>query len=137
MSGLEAAGLILGAIPIVVWGLQNYRITRDSWYRSRNKALLIDRLIDALREQQLLIEIDLQILLRAADCADADWELLTTSSCYDYLKDRQLAIAFANYLGRAYEPYQSALKRCEHVVTDIAQCIEGLMPKFADPVSQD
>ncbi|KAL8931142.1 MAG: hypothetical protein Q9208_000246 [Pyrenodesmia sp. 3 TL-2023] len=133
MSGIEAAGLIVGVIPIVIWGLENYKITRNIWYRSRNKALLVDRLINALREQQVLIELDLQILLRAADCEDYETAFAEGSSCYDFLRDQQLAQPFAQYLGRAYEPYRNALGRCEQILTDLAQSIGGLMPQIPSP----
>ncbi|KAL8915411.1 MAG: hypothetical protein Q9172_006889 [Xanthocarpia lactea] len=133
MSGIEAAGLIVGAIPIIIWGLENYKVARNIWYRSRNKALLVDRLINALREQQVLIEIDLRILSRAAGCEDDEMEFLEGSSCYDFLQDQRLERPFAQYLGRAYEPYQNALGRCERILTDLAQSIGGIMPQIPSP----
>ena len=136
MSGIEAAGLIVGAIPIIIWGLENYKVARNIWYRSRNKALLVDRLINALREQQVLIEIDLRILSRAAGCEDDEIEFLEGSSCYDFLQNQRLARPFAQYLGRVYEPYQNALGRCERILTDLAQSIGGIMPQIPSPVSQ-
>lgn len=134
MSGIEAAGLIVGAIPIVIWGLENYKTTRNIWHRSRNKALLVDRLINALREQQVLIESDLQILLRAADCEDDEIAFGKESSCYELLRNQRLARPLAQYLGRAYEPYHTALGRCERILTDLAQSIGGLMPQIPSPV---
>lgn len=126
MSGIEAAGLVLGAIPIVIWGLQNYQVTREIWRRSRSKALLVDRLINALQEQRILIELDLQILLRAADFEDDEIAGLETSNCYDLLLDKRLAEPLIRYLGRVYGPYRGALERCERIVIDIAQSIGGL-----------
>lgn len=70
MSGLEVAGLVLGAIPIVIWSLEHYKTTRDYWRRSRSKRLLIDRMIKALHEQRTLMEVDLQVLSRAAGVED-------------------------------------------------------------------
>ena len=128
MSGIEVAGLVLGAVPIVIWGLEQYKTTRDIWRRSRTKALLVDRLINALQEQRVLIEIDLQLLLRAADVEDDEIVALETSSCYGLLQDSGLAKALVQYLGRAYEPYRSALQRCERILVDIARSIGGLIP---------
>ena len=126
MSGIEVAGLILGAVPIVIWGLERYKMTRDIWRRSRSKALLVDRLINALQEQKVLIEIDLQLLLRAADLDDSEIAALDISSCYGFLRDESLAKSLVQYLGRVYGPYRSALERCERILVDIARSIEGL-----------
>ena len=65
MSGFEVAGLIVGIIPIIVEALQQYKKTRERWRRFKCKALYIARLIDSLEEQQVLIQTDLNILLRA------------------------------------------------------------------------
>ncbi|KAL8676088.1 MAG: hypothetical protein Q9186_007356, partial [Xanthomendoza sp. 1 TL-2023] len=126
MSGIEAAGLVLGAIPVVIWALENYKTTREIWRRSRSKALLVDRMIDALREQRLLIELDIQVLLRAASWEDHEIAGLEDFSCYELLLDQELGAALQLHLGRAYEPYRGALARCERILTDIAQSVGGL-----------
>ena len=136
MSGIEVAGLVLGAVPIVIWGLQQYKSTRDIWRRSRSKALLVDRLINALQEQQVLIEIDLQLLLRAADFEDGEIVAMEPSNCYELLQDPRLAEPLVLYLGRVYEPYRSALERCERILVDIAQSIGGLTPGIQSHVGQ-
>lgn len=135
MSGIEVAGLVLGAIPVVIWGLENYKVTREIWRRSRSKALLVDRLINALQEQRLLIELDLQILLRAAGFEDDEIAGLETSSCYGLLLDQRLAEPLIRYLGRVYEPYRGALDRCERIIVDIAQSIGSLASQTPSQVS--
>ncbi|KAL8816326.1 MAG: hypothetical protein Q9223_004640 [Gallowayella weberi] len=129
MSGIEMAGLVLGAIPVVIWALENYKTTREIWRRSRSKALLVDRLINALKEQRLLIELDVQVLLKAASYEDHEIVDLEAFSCYELLLDQGLAVALQRYLGRVYEPYRAALGRCESILTDIAQSIGGLTPR--------
>ncbi|KAL8832344.1 MAG: hypothetical protein Q9170_004914 [Blastenia crenularia] len=130
MSGIEVAGLVLGAIPIIIWGLENYKTTREIWRRSHSKALLVDRLINALQEQRILIELDLQILLRAADYEDDEIAGLETSSFHDLLLDQGLAEPLIRYLGRIYNPYRGALERCERILIDIVQSIGGLTPQM-------
>ncbi|KAL8810331.1 MAG: hypothetical protein Q9200_002668 [Gallowayella weberi] len=129
MSGIEMAGLVLGAIPVVIWALENYKTTREIWRRSRSKALLVDRLINALKEQRLLMELDVQVLLKAASYEDHEIVDLEAFSCYELLLDQGLAVALQRYLGRVYEPYRAALGRCESILTDIAQSIGGLTPR--------
>ncbi|KAL8669620.1 MAG: hypothetical protein Q9168_005795 [Polycauliona sp. 1 TL-2023] len=133
MSGIEAAGLVLGAIPIVIGALESYKTTRKMWHQFLNKSLFVDRLINALQEQRLLIELDLQFLLRAAGCEDDTIARLDTSGCYELLLDEELAEPVRQYLGRVYEKYQVALARCERIVDDIAQCIGGLRTRDPSP----
>ncbi|KAL8801036.1 MAG: hypothetical protein Q9182_004728 [Xanthomendoza sp. 2 TL-2023] len=129
MSGIEVAGLVLGAIPVLIWALENYKTTREIWRRSRSKALLVDRLINALQEQRLLIQLDVQLLLKAASYEDHETVDLEALSCHELLLDQELAVALQLYLGRVYEPYRAALGRCESILTDIAQSIGGLTPR--------
>ena len=126
MSGIEVVGLVLGAVPIMIWGLGQYKTTRDIWRRSRSKALLVDRLIESLEEQKILIEIDLQLLLRAADLDDGEIALLDHSTVYDVLCDPDVVEALTQYLGALYNPYHKALLRCLRILADIARSIEGL-----------
>lgn len=126
MSGIEVAGLVLGAVPIVIWGLGQYKTTREIWRRSRSKALLVDRLADALEEQRTLIEIDLHLLLRAADFGDGEIAALDHAKVYDMLRDPDVVEALTRYLGPVYEPYRKALLRCLRILADITRNIGGL-----------
>ena len=50
------------------------------------KALYIDRLIEALDEQRVLIEGDLSIVLRASGVDEADLESVNADKCFLLLK---------------------------------------------------
>lgn len=137
MSGIEIAGLVLGAVPIIIWGLGQYKTTRDIWYRSRSKALLIDRLIDALEEQRFLVEMDLKLLLRAAGFEDEEFDALDPLNCCEFFQKSEVVIAITQYLGQIYyKPYQKALKRCESNLADLARSIGGLMSGVQIQVSK-
>ena len=112
MSGIEVAGLILGAVPLIIAALEQYKKTRETIYLFRRKALYIDRLIDALEEQRVLIESDLNQLLRAAGIESDEVAAAGATSCHDLLQDPDIATEIAQYLGQTFQPYQKALKRC-------------------------
>jgi len=52
MSGFEVTGVILGAIPVIISALEQYKKTRETWRRFRQKALYIDRLIQARKSRK-------------------------------------------------------------------------------------
>lgn len=96
----------------------------------------MDRLINALEAQEFLIGVDLQLLLRAADCEDDEIAGLQTSSYHERLLDQRLAKPVVEYLGQAYGPYREALANCERILEDIAQSIGGLTARPPSQVSQ-
>ncbi|KAL6718530.1 hypothetical protein ACLMJK_004622 [Lecanora helva] len=106
-----------------------YKVTRNIWTRSRTKALLVDRLIDGLREQEAVIQVDLLLLLlRAAGVEEDESPVVDGSNCYEILQKKDLAHGVSQHLGRLYDPYQKALGRCEEIVASIARSIDGLTP---------
>ncbi|KAL9116788.1 MAG: hypothetical protein Q9187_006683 [Circinaria calcarea] len=109
MSGIEVVGIILGALPVVVWGLKQYKTTHDIWRRSRSKALMVDRLIEALEEQKVLIEIDLKLLLRAADIEDEEVAALNVPNYCELLQHQDVGDAVAKYLGQPLVTFQIEL----------------------------
>ncbi|KAL8974342.1 MAG: hypothetical protein Q9197_001414 [Variospora fuerteventurae] len=135
MSGLEAAGLVLGAIPIIIWSLEKYKTTREIWRRSRNKALLVDRMINTLQEQQFLIKADLQILLRTAGVEDVETSGMDRSYYREHLVKPRITKALMRYLGPAYHVYRNRLSTCERILAEIAQNVRGLTAQTFDPKS--
>ena len=131
MSGIEIAGLILGAIPIIVIALQQYKRTRGKLSNFGHKALYVDRLIDSLEEQKVLIEVDFCVLLRAIDC---DYEPTNLSSYSQVFQDDEVTQELQDYLGAIYVPYRKALIRCEESLIGIATRISGLT--MGSPVYQ-
>lgn len=128
MSGFEITGVILGAIPVIIGALEQYKKTRETWRRVRQKALYIDRLIQALEEQKVLIETDLNLLLRAVGFENEDVVAMGSDNCHDCLRDSELATEIEQYLGQTYRPYYKALNRCEIALEEVARKIEGLVP---------
>lgn len=129
MSGFEITGVILGAIPVIIGALEQYKKARETWHRFNQKGLYIDRLIQALEEQSVLIETDLHLLLRAVGFQRDDIIAKGGNNCHDCLRDSEIATEIEQYLGQSYRPYCKALSRCEVALEEIARKIGGLVPR--------
>ena len=117
MSGFEVAGIILGAIPIIVTALQQYKTAKEKLSYFGNKALYIDRLIDSLEEQRVLIETDLYILLKATGVDIGAHSFMSHGQVF---QDDEVEKELQDYLGAIYDPYRKALVRCEGALKAIA-----------------
>ena len=111
MSGFEVVGVVLGAVPLIVSALENYKTSKRLWDRFRKTAMHIDELIEALDENKSLIETSVESLLQKADIHGA-----YTAT------DMQL------FMGKLYEPYQRALRRCHQIILNIVNKLDGLFP---------
>ena len=66
MTGIEVAGLLLGAIPIVISALGQYQQTITFFEHAVHKKRHIDQLIVALRQQEALFTSEIELMLRNA-----------------------------------------------------------------------
>ena len=127
-TGVETVGLVLGAIPIVIAALDHYNSMRRTWKDFTQKSIRIKQLIQGLREQQVLLEMDLELILRRVGAIDA---VDPPVNLADLLQTVRLADANQNLrtvLGRAFEPYIAALGVCEDSIERIVKAISGLIP---------
>ena len=128
MSGLEVAGLILAVYPILVTSLDQYKsINRKrDFFRKRDQH--VAKLIDALREQQILIESDLELLLRAADLGDDVINEIKAGDCLHLLSANNLKEDVETYMGGRYAQYVLILERSEKALIEIASNLNNLKP---------
>lgn len=121
MSGFEVVGVVLGALPLIITAVDQYRVSKRLFHVFRYKEPYIDRLIQSLKEQKFFIESDLHMTLKETF---VDQEFVqTTSVIFD---NPQVAEAVEEYLGDGYQHYIVALSRCEQILADIAGNIGGL-----------
>ena len=130
---MEAAGLVLGAVPIAIAVLQCYRTGRTLTDRVRNRKRHVDRLIRALQGHDAVLELYLIWLLKAADAYDVHHtpkdipSLLTTSEVVDRAKE---------LLGeKGFAAFQNAVSDCQDTIQTVATSIEGFMPKVVVSLS--
>ena len=125
MSGFEVAGIVLGAMPLIVSALESYKTSKKLWARFRKTALHIDELIEALAENQALIEASVDFL-----CQKLDADTFLGSDVMDYtsrLRRKDIASDIQSFMGTLYKPYKTALLRCESTLWKIVNKFDGLI----------
>ena len=127
MSGFEVVGVVLGAIPLIISALENYKTTSQRVKYFRHKEPFVNRLIQALNEQRYFVEADLFLTLtNATDLETKEIDDLIHQPCAALFQDQEITDALSQYLGDGYGPYTNALARCELALGSIAKNIGGL-----------
>ena len=128
MSGIEVAGVVIGAIPLLISALEHYKKARRFWHFLSNKNMYVNRLLESLDEQKALIQTEIWLLLNASGFNDADAIGLSDyNACVSFLTREDVVEEVSRYLGRLNLPYTTALSRCQSSLADIAKHIEGLV----------
>ena len=128
MSGFEIVGLILGAVPVTIAALEQYKTTHEMLRYFNHKSVYIDRLVQALEEQKFCLESEFDIVLRAAGFGQNDVSATDPEHLHTILIRNDVAAELGRYLGRGYEPYRKAVLRCETSLEEIVRSIGGLVP---------
>lgn len=126
MSGVEAVGVVLAVIPLLISAFEHYNDSRRAISRFLKKKEYIKRVIEALDEQRVLIENELDHVLRLAGFGE-DAENISWTQYQPLLERPDVAAGLETVLGRSYDPYIRAIRRCEIAVLEIARRLKGLM----------
>ncbi|CEL01824.1 hypothetical protein ASPCAL01402 [Aspergillus calidoustus] len=137
MSGVEVAGLILGAIPIVVAALKTYKETKQRYIWFMSKEAYIDRLIQSLNEQVYFIKSDVEVALRSTDLEPESIKSILTGPDLSPWNDHEVADAIREYLGEGFELYLDALGRCQATICTIIASLNGLVSGTSKIVPAD
>lgn len=135
MSGFEIAGLILGVVPLTIAALKQYQTAHEMIRLFKFKSPYIDRLIEALEEQEYYFETEFEMILRAAGCRPQDVSTISVEYLKQILLENDTAEKLRKYLDRGYDPYNKALIRCGTSLGEIVRSIGGLVP--GSPVSDE
>ena len=73
MSGFEVVGVVLGVMPLILSALEGYQKLRRKREVFKARSLHIIQLIQALNEQRVLIESDIEIILRSVGIEDFEF----------------------------------------------------------------
>lgn len=128
MSGVEAAGFVLAAVPIVLQLLEKYKegIDRTAVIFRRRKH--VEKLGHALLMQHALLGANLKSLLLdsgvdgASDVLDDPFGVLRAVGVEDTLEE---------YMGQEnYRAYSYALLQCEKYVKEVTGSLEGFGADF-------
>ena len=127
MSGFEIAGVVLAGASLLIAALENYKELnrkRDVFFK---RSLHIGRMINALIEQQILIEGDVEVLLRCSGFDCDELEKIKAGRNLELLKEDVVAEEVKALLGvKRYDTYLTTLSMCEETLFRIAKEIGRL-----------
>lgn len=126
ITGVETVGLVLAVIPLLISAFEHYNDTRGTIRKFLNKRQYIKRVIEALDEQRVLIENELDHVLKLAGFGD-EADSISLTSYQTLLLRQDVADGLQTVLGRSYDAYIRAIKRCGISVLEIARRLKGLM----------
>ncbi|KAH6687802.1 hypothetical protein F5X68DRAFT_275526 [Plectosphaerella plurivora] len=122
MSGFEIAGVVLGAIPIVVEALSAYRAGKGVLASLRKSHGLVEDLIHRLEDQHWNFYLDILELLRNAEVPKilAEEDDPPPEKCIEILQAAQTGDEVKQYLGPLYDHFLEILKFHEKYLKEIA-----------------
>ncbi|EEU40664.1 uncharacterized protein NECHADRAFT_76039 [Fusarium vanettenii 77-13-4] len=127
MSGFEVAGVVLGALPLVINALSAYRQNRGKiavWRRFRG---LLDDLLHQLKTQKTNFYLDILELLREARVPAVLEELdPNEDKCVEILQHARTGTHVEDYLGHLWEPFLEILGYYEKYLKDIVSGLNNL-----------
>jgi hypothetical protein len=126
MSGIEIAGIVLGALPILFSALDGYRNSISRIGQGFRRRKTIEKLARALRMQrQTLLAIIKQIIL------ESGCESLPTqdSEISSFLKEQETKARVSNYLGDENDAaFEDAVAQCFDSVSRVTARVASYVP---------
>lgn len=124
MSGFEVAGVVLGAIPLVISALEHYKAGKGvaaSFVKWRGQ---LDTLIFRLKLQRTFFYLQILELLRSAGVEHVVDRLdVTEEECVLILRNAKNGAEVKEYLGLLYDTFSDVLERYE-------KCLKAIATKF-------
>ncbi|KAK6365892.1 hypothetical protein LTS17_010858 [Exophiala oligosperma] len=125
MSGIEVAGLILGALPILIEGLDLYKKGLKSLRSSFRRRKVVEELTCTLTIQLKILEELLRFILNNSGYETP--ETLSAKSL-EILRDDEVKNAVASYLGPNYDAITEAMRQCQEIVYRLVPKIARIAP---------
>lgn len=125
MSGIEIAGLILGAIPLVIAALEHHeKVTKPMRILAKYQGEFF-RALTALRSEHALFEQNVELLLGPITTARELTDMLDNTNS-SFWSEPRIILALQNHLGRAYPAYVRTVSEIRHSIESIAVGLEAL-----------
>lgn len=124
---MEIAGLVLGAVPLVITALRCYKSGKDFTSLVLNRKRHIESLVRALQGYDAILELNLIWLLKAV----ATFEAHHTRSDIPYLiQNAETIERMEEFLGmKGSEAFQNAVLQAQEVIESVALAIKGFLPE--------
>ncbi|KAL4966100.1 uncharacterized protein BDV14DRAFT_199232 [Aspergillus stella-maris] len=127
MSGLEAFGVVIGGLPLVINSVQackpNYQSAKP---KDRDTAKTLQNLADTLKRLHFLLRKDLEIIISSGSLPKERVKEIMHQPHAIYFRDADVLSAVHKALGDGFHTYISTLKRCAEVVMDLAGRLAGV-----------
>ncbi|PYI34513.1 hypothetical protein BP00DRAFT_465516 [Aspergillus indologenus CBS 114.80] len=127
MSGFEVVGVVLGAIPLVLSALNACKSTKKTIRLIRKKDVLLDQLIQSLREQEFFIQTDICLALKKTDLTETDIIDMLNDTGFNMFQRPEITDALRDHMGAASTFYTATVAECEKILQDIVVRISGLV----------
>ncbi|OTA62058.1 hypothetical protein K449DRAFT_351199 [Hypoxylon sp. EC38] len=114
MSGFEIAGVILGAIPIVISALEHYKAGKGVLASFIKWEGQLDTLIERLEDQRLSFYFNILELLQGAGVEDViNSDYVPEETCVSILQNMRNEAKIKEYFGAMYDRFLKILGRYE------------------------
>ncbi|KAI9645502.1 hypothetical protein NHQ30_006242 [Ciborinia camelliae] len=128
MSGIEVAGLVLGALPILFQAVDFYRDGIGRSLTALRKRKYVEKLSHALLLQQQILEETVRSVIVASGCEDI---VRLDDDPLDYLNDEYLQEQVLDYLGeKNINAFNGTLEQSNTIVKKLAGSMAGFVPAF-------
>jgi hypothetical protein len=125
MSGFEVAGIVLGALPLIIFALENLRDGASRLGRLVNFNAEYHKLWGEVEDEELMYRLQLKKLLkplvRDDVLANDDLEALLLDPCADSWREPDLEKALKARLGEAYGRYLANVRDIQRLAWDMLQ----------------
>ncbi|KAF4467135.1 hypothetical protein FALBO_5994 [Fusarium albosuccineum] len=137
MSGFEIAGVVLGAIPLVISALEHYKNGNGVACTFVKWRGLLDTLIFRLKLQQTFFYLQILELLRETGISEAVQRPdLSEQECIKLLQDAKTGVELEEYLGHLHGTFMEVLRRYEACLKVISSKI-GHIQRLPDAAKDD
>ena len=127
MSGIEVAGLVLGAIPIVISALQSYKAGQGPIASLKKRCGPLLTLIDRLQDARCVFAVKLETLLLAAGIwINNGQSLQNEDDCMRILMKKRVARKLKRYLRSYFDNFLSVVRRYEICLKTIAAALVNI-----------
>ncbi|KAK6845647.1 hypothetical protein PG995_015757 [Apiospora arundinis] len=127
MSGFEIAGVVLGAIPLLISALEHYKSGKSTVATLVQWQGQLDTLLFRLKNQKLSFFFDILELLRSANVEDViENPEMTETECLQVLSNAKTGAHLQEYLGQHYDAFIEILGRYESCLKLIARKLKHI-----------
>ena len=126
MSGVEIAGLVLGAIPLLIAALEHYETFIGPAKAFAKFFGELDRTIRELKLVRFTFEQSIEVLLRPCVVDDQELEQMIGNTQHALWQDSAIEKEMRRTLGKAYAIYMMVVHEIESIMLEIAMSLNNI-----------